>query len=634
MIDQDTIDQVRSSTTLSVLIGERVKLQKRGRSATGLCPFHKEKTPSFHVNDERGFYHCFGCQASGDAIKFIQETEGLSFVEAIRDLAERAGISIVENISDADRRQREEARRRKDELFEVGNAAAAFFEECLRTAPCAELAQAEILRRGLDVKDELTKETMAAFRLGYAPYAWDGLGKHLRKIGMSHTAAEKVGLLSPRRSGGGHFDKFRHRLMFAVTDLRGRVIAFSGRALDEPDDAALREHSLERMGRPGEEPAKYMNSPESPVYQKRAAVFGLYQARDAVRREDRCIMVEGNFDVVSLHARGIRNVVAPLGTAFTPEQAAQVKRYTQNITLLFAGDKAGRRATKSARSPVLDCGLIARVGRLPDGKDPDDLIRERGVDGLKACIDGAKSLLEHLIESALDSGFSADDAQARAAKINEVTELIREENDPALRAMAEAHADRIAERLGIADARTLRALSQKIRSATRFSDPENDAGPQAPRAEPPHRARSHSPQGAVSTEIFGALLDFPALLEDDDLQDALALLEGDLALAVATLRTHRGPDGSLDVTSFLESLAEKIRRYAAARLAAPRHTDIDSSKIEAQLNLEKLKVLDGHRLKNETLQELERAAASGELDEELTLLREQAERARRRRGLS
>src|SRR6187402_65248 len=297
MIGQETIDRVGRETKVVELIGETVRLQRRGRSFTGLCPFHKEKTPSFHVNAERGFYHCFGCHASGDAIKFVQETEGLDFVEAVRSLAERVGIDVVENESDAERQQQAELRRKQQELYDLGDRAAEYFERMLREHPLAEHARAELARRGLtaEAPTDAVADALQAFRLGYAPYGWDGLVRFLKESGLSARAAETVGLLAPRKTGSGHYDRFRHRLMFAVIDVQGRVIAFSGRYLDEPPAERLRPLGFEPSAS-GEPPAKYMNSPESPAYRKREAVFGLYQARQALRAADRAVIVEGNFD--------------------------------------------------------------------------------------------------------------------------------------------------------------------------------------------------------------------------------------------------------------------------------------------------------------------------------------------------
>ena len=215
MIAQETIDRIRQQTGLVELIGETVKLVRRGRTHVGLCPFHKEKTPSFHINEERGFYHCFGCGQHGDAFKFVQEVEGLEFIEAVRRLAERAGVQIVETANDAERRRQGEARRRQQELFDAGEGAAAFFERMLREHSLSKYAHEELAKRGLVAESPVgpIADALQAFRIGYAPQGWDSLTQHLREAGLSARAAEAVGLIVPRKSGSGHYDRFRHRLM-------------------------------------------------------------------------------------------------------------------------------------------------------------------------------------------------------------------------------------------------------------------------------------------------------------------------------------------------------------------------------------------------------------------------------------
>ncbi len=634
MIGQDTIERIRDQIAIVELIGQTVKLQRRGRSFVGLCPFHQEKTPSFHVNEERGFYHCFGCQASGDAIKFVQELEGLDFIGAIRRLAEYAGIEIVEDVSEPERLQQKAAKRRLEELYETNAAAAAFFERMLRDHPLSHYAQAELLRRGLDPKagDATMTAALAAFRVGYAPYGWAGLVEHLRAAGISLPAAEKVGLLAPRRSGGGYYDRFRHRLMFAVCDLQGRIIAFSGRALSIPSDQELRAAGEEPPRSTAEPAAKYVNSPESPIYRKREAVFGLYQARQSLRTQEDCLLVEGNFDVVSLHARGISHVVAPLGTAFTPEQAKQIRRYSPRVTLLFDGDSAGKRAARNARAACQEAGLFARVASLPDGSDPDDLVRARGAEAIRRITQAARGMLEHLIESTLhDASLAHTDVSARAQKIREVTHLLAEEKDPAVRAMAEQHADRIVEHLGIADARTFRALSRAVREALAGPAPAREPG-KAPAA-PPERARSRDQRQEIGQQILGALLDYPELLDTPEVVAAIEQVTGDAAAAIAALRQAPLGAGARNPELLLAKMPQSIHPFALARLAAPQHSRLEDAQMVLLANIKKLKGLELVRRRSEVVEELQRAARAGDFDEELELLREQMRRARERHGL-
>jgi DNA primase len=634
MIGQETIDRVRRETKIVELVGESVKLQRRGRSFTGLCPFHKEKTPSFHVNAERGFYHCFGCHASGDAIKYVQETEGVDFVEAVRSLAERAGIDIIENESDAERKQQLEQRRKQQELYDIGDRAAEYFERMLREHPLSEHARAELARRGLvpSSPTDAIADALQAFRLGYAPYGWDGLVRFLKESGLSARAAETVGLLAPRKTGSGHYDRFRHRLMFAVIDVQGRVVAFSGRALPEPTAEELRAAGVESLGSggTGEAPAKYVNSPESPVYKKREAVFGLYQSRQALRGGDPCLIVEGNFDVVSLHARGIRNVVAPLGTAFTVEQAKQIRRFTNDVVLMFDGDSAGKRATNASREPCQVAELTAKVVTLPLGKDPDDFVRERGPEGVTQLLKHARGILEYLIDLALSEELLQEGAEARAKSVQFVTKLIASEKDATLRDLAETFADGlVAARLKIhqdsaEQVRTLKALARALQARPGLAVARGPVGPGRP-----HQARSRDRRQELGLEVLGALLDFPELAEDAASEAAAAVIEGDLALAFAALRQAIQGGRLENPEDVLAKLSPPIHPFALARLAAPRHERLDDAKTELVDNVKKLQSLELKREKSEVTEELEALQRTGDSKQEDVLLQQIFEKARR-----
>ncbi|HLV66764.1 MAG TPA: DNA primase [Polyangiaceae bacterium] len=631
MIGQETLDRVRRETDIVALIGESLKLSKRGRSHVGLCPFHKEKTPSFHVNAERGFYHCFGCHESGDAIKFLQKLEGLDFIEAVRRLAERAGIEIIEQATDADRQQRLEARRRSDELYQVMDLAAAFYERMLREHPLAAYAERELERRALAPSSavDAISDTLQAFRVGYAPYGWDPLVRHLSQRGASLGAAERAGLVVAKRAGAGYYDRFRHRLMFAVLDAQGRVVAFSGRALDDPTAAELGPLGLEPP-RPGaEKPAKYINSPESPVYRKRETLFGIYQARQAIRSDDRAILVEGNFDVVSLHAHGVKNVIAPLGTAFTVEQAQQIRRLTTDIVLLFDGDAAGRRAVRAAREVCQRAGLSARVAPLPEGTDPDELVRQKGGgEAIARLVGASQALLEYLIDGILDEGFQREDARGQAARVQEALELLRSEEDPTVRALAERHADRIAARLNIADARTFQALRATVR---RTLTPEGPPGGGRSVVEAPARARSRDRRHEIGLEILGAFFDFPELMEQAG-DEVGTLLEGDTAVAYAALRQLRTDGGFPNTEDLLAKLPAPIHAFARARLAAPKHQRSEDAYTELSGNVRQLRALVLSREKMTVVEELERAKRTGNFEEQQSLLGELFRKARRHKA--
>jgi DNA primase len=423
--------------------------------------------------------------------------------------------------------------------------------------------------------------------------------------------------------------------MFAVLDIQGRVIAFSGRSLDEPPAERLRALGLE-PSTATEAPAKYMNSPESPIYKKRETVFGLYQARQALRTADRAVVVEGNFDVLSLHARGLKTAVAPLGTAFTVEQARTIKRFTPNVTLLFDPDEAGRRAVRVARDVCREAGLNASVATLADGMDPDELVRKEGPERARLVIDAAQPIISHLMEERLGENFRRNDPATQARKIQEVIDLIKSEDDPTLRSLAEKHADELAARLNLGDARTIGALKRSLASALGApADPTK-------KVDPPHRARSRDQREELGLELLGSLLDFPELLDGPEAEQAAHVLDGDAAMALAALRQARqllgagaptnGGKATSDPEVVLAKAAPPIHAFALARWAAPRHERLADAKAELVGNLRKLLSLDWSREKEEVVSDLERAQKTGDVERENSLLRRIQDRARERHG--
>ncbi|WP_437949050.1 DNA primase [Sorangium sp. So ce296] len=637
MISPETIALVKERTDLVALIGESVRLTRRGLSFTGLCPFHKEKTPSFHVNPNRGFYHCFGCKETGSAIDFVMKLEGRTFAEAVRALAERAGIEVAESMTEAERREAQAARRSKDDLYAVNHLAATFFEHSLRGGPgsgphpLARHAHEELARRGLPLRDgdggvDPISEALQAFRIGYAPFGWDALATYLRQQGVSPVLAERVGLLVPRSSGSGHYDRFRHRLMFAVTDVMGRVIAFSGRALPDPSPAELSSLGISGPAPQADgAPAKYINSPESPIYTKGEHLFGLYQARQAIRQRGEAVLVEGNFDVVALHARGIGHAIAPLGTAFTPGQAKLIKRFAPAVTLLFDGDAAGKKATRAARSPCREAGLSARVAVLPAGVDPDDLARKHGPDAVARILKAARGLLEHLIDEALDGdSFGGSSLPEQLARVRAVAALLAEEDDPNLRMMAKLYADRVSSKLVIGgrspdDLRQLERVVEESLSRPR-SQPTREVTPSGQTTETWERARSRAQVQEVSLEILGSILDFPELLADDDVQSALECLEGEVALAVVAARQNFTFEMGLAAGEFLAQVPAPIHSFAAGRLVSPVFEAASTAKATLLENSQKLSRQALARQKAAVMSQLQKSAVDA--DAENALLRD------------
>ncbi len=365
------LDELRARTSLSGLIGRSVKLTRAGREYKACCPFHDEKTPSFHINDSKGFYHCFGCQAHGDAIRWLTDYRGLTFMDAVKELAAAAGMELP-----APDPRAAKAAERAHSLRDVTEAAAAWFAETLRSEEGAE-ARAYLDRRGI------TFESVTRFGLGFAPDAKGRMREVLGRFGDA-MAVEAGMLIAPEAETGQKqrdpYDRFRGRLMIPIRDVRGRVIAFGGRLLG-----------------PGE--PKYLNSPDTPIFDKGRQLYNLDRAAEAARKAGRLIIVEGYMDVIALDQAGIGEAVAPLGTALTEQQIELAWKHAPVPILAFDGDKAGQRAAVRAAErvlPMLRPGHSLAFAALPAGRDPDDLIRDGGRDAVEAVFAEALPLVERL----------------------------------------------------------------------------------------------------------------------------------------------------------------------------------------------------------------------------------------------
>jgi DNA primase len=342
----DKIEEVRSRADIVEIVGAHVRLRRAGRNFVGLCPFHNEKTPSFSVNAERGFFHCFGCGAGGSVFNFIMRVEGLTFPEAVRSLARKYGVTLPQHD------QSGPAAGEREAMLKASEVAAEFFAHVLWNTADGALARDYLKSRGISV------ETARAFMIGFAPSRPASLAKALERRGL-RDAGVKVGLV--KKDGDSAYDMFRARVMFPIRDAQGRAIAFGGRVLD----ARL---------------PKYINSPESPLYSKARTLYGLFEARQAISSsvssgKDRAIIVEGYFDVIALWQAGFKEAVAGCGTALTVEQLRALSRYTKQVIACFDGDPAGRKASMRALEIFLQAGLLGRGIFIPSGFDPDTFVR-------------------------------------------------------------------------------------------------------------------------------------------------------------------------------------------------------------------------------------------------------------------
>ncbi len=431
-ISDQVIEQVRHANDVVDVIGAYFPLKKAGANFRALCPFHKEKTPSFNVTPSKQIWHCFGCGVGGDVFKFVMMYESLDFLAAVRRLAERAGIKVEEETSAgmADRGE-------KEMLFKLHDEAAAFFQENLRTA--------DVAKRYLE-KRQISLEVARKWRIGYAVDAWDGL------IQWAHGKKYKPALLATAglalaRDGGGLYDRFRGRLMFSICDESGRVVGFSGRILTDAKDQP-----------------KYVNSPETPIFQKGRVLFALDKAKRSIIEDKYAVLCEGQIDTIACHEAGITNVVAPQGTALTEQHARILKRYAEEVVLMYDADEAGQNAIVRSAEPLWEAGMAMRAAVIPAGHDPDSFIKAEGGEKLRALITGGESFFAYLLKR-LSKQHNPATERGKLQIVRQMAEWLARIPSPVLLA---TYAQQTAQRLDVPEdaiRQELRKLQQSRQSA-------------------------------------------------------------------------------------------------------------------------------------------------------------------------
>lgn len=411
-IDGQFLAELKGRNSIVDIIGTAIQLKRNGTRHTGLCPFHGEKTPSFTVFEETASYYCFGCGAGGDVITFVMKYQNLDYMEAVRYLADRVGMTLP----DRDDKAAEFARKSRERMYEMHKLAARFYYKTLMS-PQGKAGLDYLTNRGID------KTAITRFGLGYAPDSFDALRNHLKAQGYSENEALSAGLLA--KSEKGHkYDKFRNRVMFPVFDLRGNVVAFSGRILGD--------------GQP-----KYLNSPETPIYTKGNCVFGLHLAKN--QPEGLLILCEGNLDVVSLHQAGFSGAVAPLGTAFTKEQARILARYAKNIVVAFDNDSAGLKATEKAINFLEENGIPVRVLQMSGAKDPDEFIKTYGRERFEMLLKSSKTPIEFQLDK-LKAGMDLKDTAMQMEYLRRAVRVIAGIDSPVER---DVYIGKLSRELGI-----------------------------------------------------------------------------------------------------------------------------------------------------------------------------------------
>ncbi|HPI92330.1 MAG TPA: DNA primase [Deltaproteobacteria bacterium] len=416
-MDKSQVERVKTASDIISVISEYVHLAKRGKNFWGLCPFHSEKTPSFSVDPDKQIYKCFGCGKGGDVFAFVMDKKGLSFAEALSELAAKAGIRLETS--------RSQPSSEKKALYEANRAAMVFFEQQLASGR-GEGARGYLADRGL------TGETISAFHLGFAPDTWDSLIKHLKGRGIPVSIAEKCGLLVSKQ-GGGAYDRFRGRVMFPIIDLSGEVIGFGGRIMGK--------------GEP-----KYLNTPESPIFEKKRILYNLHAARTTIRQAG-AVVVEGYMDVISLANAGFPGAVATLGTALGEDHVRLLRRFTDDITLVFDGDSAGRNAMVRALEPFVAGDVIPRVVILPQGTDPDDIAR-KGIETWNDLLASAQDIWELIFDESF-SRYDPSKLRGQNAILKELVPMIAPLHDSVLRDLL---AQRLAVKLGVSPEVVLKGI--------------------------------------------------------------------------------------------------------------------------------------------------------------------------------
>ncbi len=431
-------ERVRSSSDIVDVIGASIPLKRNGANFVCLCPFHREKSPSFNVNPARQIFHCFGCQAGGDVFKFVQMYENISFPEAIERLAERARIPLEYEAGTG----APENRGLKDALLKLHEAICLRWQQCLANEAAGELARNYLAQRGV------APETLKEFRLGAAPEAWDDTVNWAKSKGFDETLCEQAGLILRKAETGRVYDRFRGRLMFPICDEQGRVIAFSGRVLQGD-----------------EKTAKYVNSPETPIFTKGKTLFALDKARRAILDAGHAIVCEGQLDTIACHAAGIRNVVAPQGTALTPDHARVLRRYVEEVVLCFDGDKAGRTASIRSFDGLLASGLSVRVASIPPPDDPDSYIKSQGAEAFRGILTRAEGYFDFYLRHLLEENDATTD-RGRAVVVRSVGEAVQKTGNAVL---IDTYAQRVAQRLGV-DPTAVRSEFRKSKPTTPRSE--------------------------------------------------------------------------------------------------------------------------------------------------------------------
>jgi DNA primase len=513
-IPEDVIKRVQDAANIVDIIGESVVLKRSGRNYLGLCPFHAEKTPSFSVSPEKQIFYCFGCHTGGSVFSFLMQQDGFTFPEAVRHVAARYGIEVPdERLTPAQRQQLTE----KDHLYQINEVACGYFQQMLHDKQRGQRAMAYLLKRGM------TRAIIDGHKLGYAPQGWDGLTNLFSKRRISHALAAKNGLIVPRKNGNGFYDRFRDRIMFPILNTSRQIVGFGGRVM-------------------GDDQPKYLNSPETPIFNKRRSLYGIHKAKQPARSESRVYLVEGYFDVLALHLYGIENSVATLGTALTAEHAKRLKGLVGDgeVILVYDSDQAGIKAAQRSIDVFEAESLSARILILPEGQDPDSYLRTHGPDEFLALASNALSFIPFLIQRAVEEyGLSLE------GKVKIVTALqdsLAAVNDTVARSL---YIQELAERLRISEGVILEKIQKAGGNRQRHVSRPTSGGSQI---DPDSQQR-------MELQLVAMMMRFPPTIDEVIEQGFLDSFENEPLKEIAQTivdRSRQGNDSAADLVSTIE----------------------------------------------------------------------------------
>jgi len=566
-------DEIKRAADIVEVIGQFVQLKRAGQSHIGLCPFHSEKAPSFTVSSARQMFHCFGCKKGGDVFAFWMEYHKVSFPQAMRDLADRYHISLPEKTLTPFQRGKLKL---KESLFNINEEAANFFHSTLVRGKKGEPGRQYLARRGVPKK--LTED----FRLGFAADEWNDLSRFLQSKGLDMETAVQAGLILPKKNGG-HYDRFRGRVIFPIFNLRKQVIGFGGRVLDD---------SL----------PKYLNTPETPLFHKGKALYGLHGAFQSIRENACAVIVEGYTDVLALKKHGFKGVVATLGTALTRDHIRMLKGYAGEAVVVFDADTAGKTAAMKSLSHFLAEGLSSKVLILPEGEDPDSFVNSHGLESFRKLLDSAVPMFDFFID--LNLYQEGDRIEHKVNALKEILPVLAELESEAQRSL---YTRRVAEKAGVSESAIIKELQQWLRSKT-----QKDTIYAHKEKEPPSDALTSD-----EASLLNILIHYPAAIHRLMKQDYKVLISNHAVFKIFevahSIFEQNGGTAATDILERLndESIKEKFRE-GMLKPSIFQGDEIGQAVKEFEDRIQKIKITESKKralkkgLKKEDIEELNR----------------------------